>query len=173
MDPIDIRPLTASDAEIFSALRLAVAADGELPMGCTYAEEAARPMAVFRQQLSSPFGVTFGAFSGGELVGTASVLRSADSVVTVHKATLWGVLVAPSHRKRSIGRRLVEAAIRYARLTGVRRLNLTVFLPNDTARGLYESLGFVVFGVEPQAIHMGGCDHDALIMSLATEALKE
>ncbi|SFV04100.1 Acetyltransferase (GNAT) family protein [Polaromonas sp. YR568] len=60
----------------------------------------------------------------------------------------------------------VEAALEHARSQDVRRVNLTVFLPNTAAIGLYQSLGFEPYGLEPEAIRLDGTFHDGQHMSL-------
>src|SRR5579863_5861597 len=57
-------------------------------------------------------------------------------------AYVANVAVAPSHRRRGIGRALLIAQIDRARADGRRALELDVALDNVHARKLYESLGF-------------------------------
>jgi ribosomal protein S18 acetylase RimI-like enzyme len=52
-----------------------------------------------------------------------------------------GIAVAPTHRARGLGRRLLEALIRTAREDGFPALSLSV-APSNRARHLYESVGF-------------------------------
>lgn len=56
---------------------------------------------------------------------------------------LW---VAPDHRRRGIGERLVRAMLARLRDSGVPRAWLWVLDGNDPARRLYERLGFVSTG---------------------------
>lgn len=60
----------------------------------------------------------------------------------------------------------VEAALEHARSQDVHRVNLTVFLPNTAAIGLYQSLGFEPYGLEPEAIRLDGTFYDGQHMSL-------
>ena len=168
MSTVTIRALNPEDAESLVALRLEVAAESEVAMGCSFEEEAARPVERFRQQLASPSGATFGAFRGDCLVGTASILRP-ELASSGHKAVLWGVLVSPELRRQAIGRRLVEACVRHAVANGARRISLTAYVSSHAAIGLYGSMGFGVYGREPEALHINGSYYDALLMSLSTE----
>lgn len=168
---LQLRPLTADDAEAFSALRRLVTADNPVPMGLTLEEELSRPMQGFRDQLSYPApNAAFGAFADDKLVGTAAVAWPSKMASSRHKTTLWGTFVAPSYRQKGIGRALVQKAIAHAQDNSVRRVNLLVYLPNEPAIGLYQSLGFVACAMEPEAICIAGTFHDGQSMSLLLSA---
>ena len=163
-----IRALNSEDAESLVALRLKVAAEAEVAMGCSFEEEASRPIERFRQQLTSSLGVTFGAFVDGQHVGAASILRS-ELASSGHKAVLWGVVVSAKSRRQAVGRRLVESCIQHAVAGGARRINLAVYVSSHAAICLYESIGFRVYGHEPEALCIKGSYYDALLMSLSIE----
>lgn len=61
---------------------------------------------------------------------------------------------------------VVGVVLDHAREHNVRRVNLTVFLPNVAAVGLYQSLGFEPYGVEPEAVCLDGKFYDGQHMSL-------
>src|SRR5215475_3909908 len=98
-------------------------------------------------QRPEPAGGVLVAVVDGEVVGYVRVqpatrFRSSDHVLSVN-----GIAVDPARQGQGIGRALIEAAIAEARRRGARRLTLRVFSPNEKARRLYESAGFVVEGV--------------------------
>jgi ribosomal protein S18 acetylase RimI-like enzyme len=162
-----IRQLVAADAEAFSALRKEVTADNPVPMGLTLDEELTRPLEGFREQLSFPEpNAAFGAFVGSELAGTAAIAWTSKFASSRHKVTLWGTFVSPRYRRRGLARALVAKAIAHAQANRVRRVNLTVYVPNEPALQLYRSLGFVACGVEPEAVRIGETFHDGQLMSL-------
>jgi ribosomal protein S18 acetylase RimI-like enzyme len=161
-----VRQLAAADAEAFSALRREVTADNPIAMGLTMDEELSRSIEGFRTQLSFPEpNAAFGAFVERRLVGCAAVAWPSKFPSSRHKVDLWGVFVSPRLRRGGIGRALVEKAVAHAHAHGARRVNLTVYLPNASAVKLYESLGFVHCGAEPEAICIGGVYYDGLRMS--------
>lgn len=163
----EARQLASADAEAFSALRRMVTADNPVAMGLTMEEELSRPIEGFRTQLSFPEpNAAFGAFVEGELVGSAAVAWPSKFPSSRHKVDLWGVFVLPRLRGGGIGRALVETAVAHAHAHGALRVNLTVYLPNAPAVKLYESLGFVRCGTEPEAICIAGAYYDGLRMSL-------
>jgi ribosomal protein S18 acetylase RimI-like enzyme len=162
-----VRRLQAADAEAFSALRREVTGENPVPMGLTLEEELTRPIEGFRAQLSLPEpNAAFGAFVAGELAGTAAVAWPSRFASSRHKVNLWGTFVSPRFRRGGLGRKLVEHAITHAESNGVRRVNLTVYVPNDPAVLLYESLGFTYCGVESEAVCLNGAFYDGQQMSL-------
>ncbi|GAB3253448.1 GNAT family N-acetyltransferase [Chitinimonas naiadis] len=171
VEAVVIRPLVREDAESFMLLRLALAAESELAMGCTLEEEVARPMERFYDNLSAgPLATIFGAFVHDRLVGTAAVMVGGELVSYAHKYLLWGVIVSPAYRRRAIARRLIETAIDHARAQGALHLNLCVFEPNYPARQLYDALGFQPYGREPGALCLHGQYYDACLMNLRLAA---
>jgi ribosomal protein S18 acetylase RimI-like enzyme len=88
-----------------------------------------------------------------------------------HKGRLWGMYVAEAARGRGVARRLLEAVLEHARATpGVAKLTLSVDSANVAAIALYESLGFVVFAREADAVRLHGQSRDDLQMHLRFEA---
>ena len=166
---VEVRQLGAADAEVFSALRRVLTADNPVPMGLTMEEELSRTIQSFRDQLAAPApNAAFGVFVDGQLRACAA-LAWTRFPSSKHKAQLWGCFVHPAFRKAGLGRRIVERALQHARNEAVRRVNLTVYLPNEAAVGLYQSLGFVPSGVEPEAVFLDGHFHDGQNMTLLLE----
>ena len=161
-----IRQLGADDAEAFSKLRRELTADNPIPMGLTLEEELTRPLQGFRDQLAYPEpNAAFGAFHSDELVASAAVAWPSKLPSSRHKTTLWGVFVSPRYRRKGLGRAVVQRAIVHAESAGVRRINLTVYVPNPAAVRLYESLQFEHCGVEPEAIRIEEAYFDGCQMS--------
>lgn len=95
-----------------------------------------------------------GAFADGRLVGTAGFRRE-DRAKTGHKGWVWGVYVTPDWRSQGIGRTLMSELIQRAELLpGLEQIHLAVRV-DGAAQRLYSSLGFVVYGLEVQALKAG------------------
>jgi RimJ/RimL family protein N-acetyltransferase len=100
------------------------------------------------------------------LVGRLSVSRDPHPA-SRHVADL-GLMVAAGHRRRGIGRALLEAAARWARRHGVSKLELHVFPHNEPAIRLYEAFGFVQEGYRRRHYRRGEEYLDAILMAFAT-----
>jgi RimJ/RimL family protein N-acetyltransferase len=97
------------------------------------------------------------------LVGRLSLGRDPHPA-SRHVADL-GLMVAASHRRRGIGRALLDQAIKWAREVGVRKLELHVFPHNDAALALYESVGFEREGYRRAHYRRGSGFVDAILMA--------
>ena len=95
----------------------------------------------------------FAAMITSEGVDLAASLVALDSagrpvgvaLLMVRGEECWcgGLGVVPRFRGAGLGRRLMRGIVAEARARGLRRMRLEVFVGNDRARALYDSLGFV------------------------------
>ena len=76
-----------------------------------------------------------------------------------------GLMVAKSHRRRGLGRALLEQAAEWAREVGVSKLELYVFPHNEPAIALYESFGFEREGYRRNHYRRAGELVDAVVMA--------
>jgi len=162
-----IRKLTASDADAFQALRLEALRTDPVAFASSYEEERdLSPASVAGRLIATDDRAIVGAFDGHALVGVAAWHRE-EMMKLAHKGFVWGVFVRETHRGQGLARRLLEAVIALAqRAPGILLLNLTAYANNLPAIGLYESLGFVVYGRETAAICVDGTLHDDVHMAL-------
>lgn len=89
-------------------------------------------------------GWSLGAFEGPDLVG----LALAEPLPWNRSVRVWELGVAPTHRKRGIGRRLVEELSRRAREAGYRVLVCETQTTNAPAIDFYRAAGFHLEGVD-------------------------
>ena len=94
----------------------------------------------------------FGGFIDGALVGTAGYARNTPAK-EAHKGLVWGMYLRPSARGGGLAGALLDTVIAYAR-GKVEQLTLIVVSDNMPAVRLYESRGFVRWGLEPQALKL-------------------
>lgn len=79
----------------------------------------------------------------GTLAGAAGVRN------IVGTGEITNVMVLPDHRRRGIGRMMMESLLEIGRKLGADDFTLEVRAHNEGAINLYESLGFVCEGVRP------------------------
>ena len=164
---IEIRVLSGSDAAAFQRIRLEGLLESPTAFGSSHEEEVEFSLAKVEERLAPADGrAVFGAFDGETLVGVTGIRRE-HQLKLRHKTYIWGVYVTSPYRGKQVGRRLLEAAIECARsMEGVRQATLTVTVLNEFALSLYLSLGFVEFGLEPNALSIEGEYYDEKYLAL-------
>jgi GNAT superfamily N-acetyltransferase len=131
-DGLEVRPALLADAEALAALA------GELGYPATPELVEARLAAI----LAGPGHAVLVAESiPGEVVGWIHVF-GARRVESEPFAELGGLVVREGHRGRGIGRRLVEAARRWAAVRGFSTLRVRTSVVREEAHRFYRGLGF-------------------------------
>jgi ribosomal protein S18 acetylase RimI-like enzyme len=78
--------------------------------------------------------------------------------------------VEPQYREQGLGKALLLALIERAtkECDGLEQIHLTVVSNNNSAKSLYVSLGFEVYGIEPRALKTDEqyFDEDLMILRL-------
>ncbi len=95
----------------------------------------------WQAELHDPQRPGIGIWRNGALVALAS------GWLVVDELHVTAVVVAPTWRRRGLGRRALEALLQMARRQGADRATLEVAAGNSAARGLYTSMGFLEAGV--------------------------
>ena len=153
---ITVRPIASEDIPTLIALRRTGLAQEPHSFGASPEDDRTIQDPRFVEgALLDPDQAILGAFAPG-LVGMVGIYR--DRLLKAkHKAHIWGVYVSPEGRGKGTGKRLMEAALQWAeRQEGVIQVHLIVSARTPVARRLYESLGFRVWGTEPQALRIMG-----------------
>jgi putative acetyltransferase len=117
--------------------------------------------------LRHPDAVVFVADEDGRVVARLSLSRDPHPS-SRHVADL-GLMVAAEHRRRGIGTMLLDAAVGWARMSEISKLELHVFPWNEPALHLYESFGFEREGYRKR--HYARDDEyvDAILMAYQIE----
>jgi RimJ/RimL family protein N-acetyltransferase len=159
-----IRPAHPRDAAALVALAEEVAAE---PEGWLISDGGWRTAADERRYLRAlrryHDAAVFVAETDEGIVGRLSVGRDPHPA-SRHVADL-GLMVAASHRRRGIGRALLNQAVTWAHGAGVRKLELHVFPHNEAAIALYEAFGFRQEGYRQAHYRRGRGYVDAILMA--------
>jgi ribosomal protein S18 acetylase RimI-like enzyme len=152
---LELKRLIPMDAEEYRALMLDAYQNHPDSFTSSVEERAALPIDWWHSRLSADIHaseIVIGAHQDDKLVGVVGIAFS-QRQKTGHKATLFGMYVRSEYRQHGIGGELVRTALQAAKSRPeVTILQLTVTLGNHTAQKLYESNGFIVFGIEPYAV---------------------
>jgi RimJ/RimL family protein N-acetyltransferase len=163
--PFSVRVLTPADAEAYRAVRLRALGEQPPAFGSLPEEEPNLSETAARLAQSNDRSF-FGAFQDEQLIGIIRLSRySAPN--EKHRAYIAGLYVLPLFRRNGCGGALVRQALSYAAtISGIRRVNLTVVTLQEAAIRLYQSIGFSIYGTEPETFSRSGCFYDEHLMTL-------
>ncbi len=116
-----------------------------------------------------PDAAVYLAEDGDAVVGRLSLARDVHPA-SAHVADL-GLMVAASHRRRGVGRGLLDQAVAWAESAGVRKLELHVFPWNEPAIALYDAYGFEREGLRKGHYLRDGVPVDAILMAFQLDDL--
>jgi ribosomal protein S18 acetylase RimI-like enzyme len=154
-----VRSLEPTDASAYQKLRLLALQESPTAFSASHADEAGRSLDEVAARITPAADGSIcmlGIFELDELAGFVAVIHPQREKLR-HGIELAGMYVAPAFRRRGFGRALLEAVVAHARsIAGVRQIRLGVNVANKEARGLYQSIGFVSHGVEPDALQIDG-----------------
>jgi RimJ/RimL family protein N-acetyltransferase len=162
-----IRLLEAPDAEIYREIRLDSLKESSESFLTTYEIESERPIEQIRQNLiATDSRFTVGAFINNELVGIVTFVRESNLKIN-HKGNVYAMYVSPKNRGQGIGKSLMTELVKRAkRISGLEQINLSVISNNNTAKRLYESIGFNKYGTERNALKSGDLYWDDDLMCI-------
>ena len=172
---MEIRCLTEADARVLWDLRTTALRTEPDAFGESLEEHLQIPVETIATRLRPRGNDNFvlGAISDSALVGMVGFYRDLH-LKRCHRGWIWGMYVAPDWRRQGIGRLLVEELIRRAgQLSGLHRVLLSVSTTQSAASRLYASVGFSVFGTEPQALQVEGRFIDEHHMGLTLKKVED
>ncbi|HWG40033.1 MAG TPA: GNAT family N-acetyltransferase [Candidatus Acidoferrales bacterium] len=165
---MDIRLLTAADAESFWHLRLEALRNDPASFADSAEEHLKTRVEMVKEILgkSDPASnFVVGVFEEGKLTATAGFYRYSH-IKERHKGHIWGVYVRPESRGKGAASELKKEIIHRARaLDGLEQITL-VTSANLPAQRLYKALGFESYGLEPHSLKIGKEYIDDVLMIL-------
>ena len=161
---IRLRRAVPGDAHALVALAEDVGAeDGRWILGSGMWRSVSDERRYLRTVQRHSDAAVFVAEDDGEVVARLSLSRDPHPA-SRHVADL-GLMVASAHRRRGVGRALLEEAVAWARGAGIRKLELHVFPWNEPALALYEAFGFEREGLRRRHYLRDGEEVDAVLMA--------
>jgi ribosomal protein S18 acetylase RimI-like enzyme len=143
--------------------------------GNTFEEQSNLPKLPFEETISSGSddSFIFGGFVGSELIAIAGFKRG-DRKKTRHRGELVQVYTRRDFQGRRIGENLVRLTIETAfDLSGVRSIELSMIADNDSARRLYEKMGFETYSVRGDYFRLGERSWSQRFMEVSKEKYLE
>jgi ribosomal protein S18 acetylase RimI-like enzyme len=155
---VEIRILsTLEDAEKYRRIRLESLRKNPESFASSYEEEKDLTIEDIKNEFLSDDSFTYGAFEDRELVGIIT-LHKEKLYKLSHRAHIGAMYVSPAKRSSGIGKVLMDEAIKKARsIEGLEQVYLAVVSTNESAKKLYSSWGFEIFGTEKNGLKL---DHN-------------
>ncbi|MEH2363777.1 GNAT family N-acetyltransferase [Nostoc sp.] len=147
-----IRKLTKHDAEDYSQIRLEALYNNPDSFGTMYHEEAINTIDQFRDRIPvDNNNFILGCFEDKELIGIVA-FHQQSRIKVRHKAYIRSMYVQQEYRGKGIGKLLLNELIERAKaINEIEILLLDVVTSNLSAKRLYFSLGFQIYGIEKMA----------------------
>ena len=161
-----IKKLNPEDIQSYRNLRLEGLTEKPHYFGASVQDERNNTDEVYLDGFGANGSASFvlGKFLGSKLVGVIGFRRFAFGNLR-HKASLWGMYVAPEHREKGIGAELVKGCLEIARkVKGLETIQLAVESKNRPAQKLYSRFGFKRFAQEKRALKVKGEYYDEIWM---------
>lgn len=151
-----IRMLSLDDYESYSALRSLGLATEPTSFWASEDQELPIRKSRFIETVHHPDNFILGYFHNELLVSIGGFVRE-NHTKLMHKGFIWGVYTHPDHRGQGFGKMLMQAIINKAfTINDLNQINLSTRTDNHTAIGLYENLGFEIYGKEMNAAFVDG-----------------
>jgi RimJ/RimL family protein N-acetyltransferase len=153
---IIIKNIKKEDVNEYWKLRLEALQDSPESFSASYEESVNQSIESVKERINqTEENYILGAFTESNHVVAMAGFRREQTLKLKHKGIIWGVYVAPEHRKQGIGCKLISEIIQRSKnLKDFYQINISTMVGNESARHLYKSLGFVSYGIERNALRV-------------------
>ena len=162
-----IRKLTKHDAEDYRKIRLEALYNNPDSFGTMYHEEAIKTINEFRDRIPvDNNNFILGYYEDKELIGIIAFYQE-ERIKTRHKAYIRSMYVRQEYRGKGIGKLLLNELMKRAKaINEIEILLLDVVTTNISAKQIYLSFGFELYGIEEMAYKFNNQYLDLGYMSL-------
>lgn len=147
-----IRKLTKHDVEDYRKIRLEALSNTPDSFGTLHNEEVIKTLDNFRDRI--PVGnnsFILGCYKDKELIGIVA-FHQESRIKVRHKAHITSMYIRQEYRRKGIGKLLLNELIERAKaMSEIEVLLLDVVTNNISAKELYLSFGFQIYGIEKMA----------------------
>ncbi len=158
--------LKPQHAEIYVALRREMLLNSPWSFSAHPTQDKGSDVIHIRKSLALTHYAICAIIDNNRAIAVAAVRRE-EAVKRRHIASIWGVYVTPEFRGKGFSKAVVSHAVATARTwPELETIHLSVSENAPNAQKLYESLGFKVWGNEPNALHVNGISYAELHMHL-------
>jgi ribosomal protein S18 acetylase RimI-like enzyme len=143
---IVVKQITAGEVALFKAVRLQALQDAPGAFGASYGQESQRSDSDWLkrvQRWDGDRGVGLLAMDGDLPCGIVGCFIDENNPTAAHLISMW---TTATHRRRGVGRLLVNEVLRWAAERSVTALKLMVTCNNQPALDFYQRLGFTRTG---------------------------
>lgn len=163
---VTLELITPHNVSLFKAVRLRALLDTPTAFASTYAGESQLSDAEWLSRAARCLGedcVGYLAMEGEIVCGIVRGTPDDQEAGVIWLESMW---VAPSHRRRGVGRLLVDGVLAWARQRRAAAVKLSVTSNNDSALRFYERLGFSLTGRTEPYPNDAGLAENEMIRSL-------
>ena len=158
---MDIRQLTSEDASAFKEIRMEALQTDPIAFAADYNDEKTFPVSNYIDWIDGK--IVFGAFDASVMVGVASFTWEKTKSKLRHGGMIQSVFVKPGYRRKGIGTALFNAILDKLP-EEIEKVIIYVVKKNETAKSMYEALGFEQYGLEEKALKINGQYYDEYLM---------
>lgn len=165
MEDTIYRKLTLSDIESYIRIRSEMLENNPTAFGMSYDDFNSFNIDKIKE-LFSAMEFVLGCFTSGELVACVGIVRRIGRKVE-HTVTFVSIYCSDKYRNKGLSRKLLQEAVYILQHDGkTKQILLQVVTDNIGAVNLYESIGFIKYGVEPRTIQFKDKFYDEYLMCL-------
>ena len=160
----NVKVLSVEDLKDYKEIRLELLNNEPTNFGSSFDDESKFDDEKWKSRINNDSVYSFGSYLDGEIVGIC-VLKLSPREKMKHVGTIHSMYVKHKYRNQGLAYDLIIEAEKLAKKKGVKRLNLSVVASNIAAYNLYYKIGFVEYGIEPDAIKHEGELYSLRLMS--------